>query len=194
MKPDLWSNQPLLLHRTGPWLNQSFPLNRSPSCRFPCPITLNVHHKSCRALIIKSAQPSLPPRNLILNQKDPFTESKKVESGWERSWCWQPFKIRTEAPAPVQVERTEIALISCAGIHLWVNPDCLWHDCMLEPSGWWTWYRMNMEEGKEAGSFQRDAAKSQCAGVQKHGGEMQCRVPDAPLSRPGETTGAHCEI
>lgn len=53
---------------------------------------------------------------------------------------------------------------------------------------------MNMEEEKEAGSFQRDATKSQCAGMQKQSGEMQRLVPDAPLSRPGETRSAHCEI
>lgn len=43
---------------------------------------------------------------------------------------------------------------------------------------------MDMEEGKEAGSFQGDAAKWQCAGVEKQGGEMQHWVPDAP--RPGQ--------
>lgn len=99
---------------------------------------------------------------------------------------------------------TEPAFISlCSELqHLWVNPDCPWHDCLPEPRGWWIWSSINREAGKEADSFPRGAANCQCAEA-GGGGVMQpmwhaaehCRVPEASLlcGHARGTRAEHCE-
>lgn len=66
---------------------------------------------------------------------------------------------------------TETAFISlCSELqHLWVNPDCPWHDCLPEPRGWWIWSSINREAGKEADSFQRCCKLPVCRSRRKRG-------------------------